>query len=103
MQNSFEVVMVFESRLSCLKYPTSIDPTVAIGRTINIIFEFRKPPDEEQVENIFFCLWRALDKAIASVSVMIFGSCHLILILFVSSTRQGTSSQYQYCYLDLVI
>ena len=46
--------MVFESRLSCLKYPTSIDPTVAIGRTINIIFEFRKPPDEEQVENIFF-------------------------------------------------
>ena len=48
--------MVFESRLSCLKYPTSIDPTVAIGRTINIIFEFRKPPDEEQVENIFLCL-----------------------------------------------
>ena len=84
MQNSFEVVMVFESRLSCLKYPTSIDPTVAIGRTINIIFEFRKPPDEEQVENIFCCVWRALDKAIASVSVMIFGSCHLILILFVS-------------------
>ena len=46
--------MVFESRLSCLKYPTSIDPTVAIGRTINIIFEFRKPPDEDQVE--FFCV-----------------------------------------------
>ena len=54
MQNSFEVVMVFESRLSCLKYPTSIDPTVAIGRTINIIFEFRKPPDEEQVKNVCF-------------------------------------------------